>query len=306
MGEAVLKWPGGKNQLLGILRDHFPADFEQYHEPFLGGGAVFFDLSPDAATVNDLNSRLMNFYRHVRDQPEALIATCRTFRHPTSPPDPSREFAATDRNGNEIESYYEQQRALFNRRPHGEPFDELEEAALLLYLNRTCFNGLYRENAAGEFNVPVGAYDSPDWVRASAIRRASQVLEGVTIYNHDFTLVLDLVTAGDLVYLDPPYEPMSATEDFTAYTAARFGAEDQERLLDVVAELDTRDVNVVVSNSGVMADRYEQAGFSVTTVHARRSINRDGTARGEVDEIIATNIAPENQRQAKYASPLDY
>jgi len=295
MVDPVLKWAGGKRQLLDELYARFPGEFDTYHEPMLGGGALFFDLEPGDATVNDTNPRLVNFYEQVRDRPNDLVALLEGFADPESDPDPDREFAAADRTGGDIENYYYQQRALFNRRPNGEAFDELEEAALLLYLNRTCYNGLYRENRRGEFNVPVGRYANPDWVRGEEVRAASDVLAAADLFDRDFGYVREHADPGDLVYFDPPYEPMSPTASFTEYSAAGFGREDQHRLLDVARGLDDRGVHVVLSNSGVTFGMYDDAGFHVEREGATRAINSDADNRDEVEEVIATNVAPEDR-----------
>ncbi|WP_416838749.1 DNA adenine methylase [Haloferax sp. DFSO52] len=295
MGDPVLKWAGGKRQLLDEIYTRFPDAVSfanaRYHEPFLGGGAVFFDLEPERATINDTNVRLMNFYRQVRERPEEIIEVCENFNDPESDPVEARDFSDTNRRGRDVEQYYYQQREIFNNRPYDDEFDKLEEAALLLYLNRTCFNGLYRENNSGGFNVPIGRYANPDYVQAERLREVSEVLRGgdITLKSRDFEYVLDEATEGDIVYFDPPYKPMSATAYFTDYSADGFGKDDQERLLNVAQELDSNGVTVVLSNSGVMADLYKEAGFDVGIEGARRVINSDATSRGEVDEIIATN-----------------
>lgn len=295
MGDPVLKWAGGKRPLLNEIYTRFPDDLSftdaRYHEPFLGGGAVFFDLEPDCAVINDTNVRLMNLYRQIRDKPEELIEVCENFNDPESDPVKSRNFSATNRRGQDIEQYYYQQREIFNNRPYGDAFDELEEAALLLYLNRTCFNGLYRENNNGGFNVPIGRYANPDYVQAERVREASKILQGrdIKLKSGDFDYVIDEVTYGDVVYFDPPYKPMSSTAYFTDYSADGFDKDDQHRLLEVAQELDDNGATVIVSNSGVMAELYKEAGFDVGIEGARRDINSDATARGEVDEIIATN-----------------
>ena len=298
MTKPVLKWAGGKRQLLDELYARFPESYEHYHEPMFGGGALFFDLEPEDGTVNDTNPRLINFYEQVRDNPEELIEECQNFEDPEDEPDSSREFSDTDRKGKEVEQYYYQQRALFNRRPYGDEYDAVEEAALLLYLNRTCYNGLYRENQSGGFNVPIGRYSNPDWVRADEVRVVSDTFQDTEILNRDFEYIIDRAEEGDLVYLDPPYEPMSATEYFTSYSKEGFGKEDQERLLKTAKELDENGVYVILSNSGVTYDMYDKAGFHVEVEGATRSINSDETNRGEVDEIIATNVAPEERRKA--------
>ncbi|MFC4405426.1 DNA adenine methylase [Haloarchaeobius iranensis] len=295
MVNPVLKWAGGKRQLLDELYARFPTEFNHYHEPMFGGGALFFDLEPADGSINDTNPRLVNFYKQVRDRPEELIDRLKSFEDPENEPNEDREYHDTNRKGKEIKNYYYQQRELFNRRPHDEPFDELEEAALLLYLNRTCYNGLYRENQSGGFNVPIGRYSNPDWVRSEEIRAVSEVLEKTEIHNRDFEYVREVAEEGDLVYFDPPYEPMSPTAYFTDYSAEGFGKEDQERLLELAQELDENGVHVILSNSGVMFEMYDEAGFHVETEGATRAINSDADNRDEVDEIIATNVAPEER-----------
>ena len=296
MVEPILKWAGGKRQLLDALYARFPESFDRYHEPFVGGGAVFFDLEPASGTINDANPRLVSLYERVRDEPGRLIERLEAFADPESNPDPNLPYAETTQRGREVESYYYQQRARFNDRPYTGECDPLEEAALFVYLNRTCYNGLYRENADGGFNVPIGRYADPDWTKRDRIRRASEALERVEVFNRDFEYVLEVADPGDLVYFDPPYEPMSPTADFTAYSADGFDREDQERLIEAARTLDDRGVSVLVSNSAVTYDRYVEAGFHVDTVDATRAINSDADGRDAVDEVIATNV-PESARR---------
>lgn len=299
MTGTILKWAGGKQKLLDELYARFPSKMGRYHEPMVGGGALFFDLEPKDATINDTNTRLINFYQQVRDHPEKLIKKCRSFKPPEHPPLPSRSYAKFDRKGREIKNYYYQQRALFNRRPNGEDFDPLEEAGVFLYLNRTCYNGLYRENSNGEFNVPIGRYENPDWVRAEQVRKASKLLQNTEIYNKDFEFILEITEAKDLVYFDPPYEPMSSTANFTEYNAKGFDRSDQLRLIDVAQKLSQRNVYVIVSNSGVMYETYKNNDFYVNIVGASRAINSDPDNRGKVNEIIATNIPPSKQSKTR-------
>ncbi len=306
MVSPILKWAGGKRQLLDELYSRFPNSYAHYHEPFFGGGALFFDLEPSNGSINDTNDRLINFYEHVRDRPEELIDTLRSFDDPESDPDPDRRFSDTNRKGKEIKNYYYQQRELFNNRPYDDDYDELEEAALLLYLNRTCYNGLYRENSSGGFNVPIGRYSNPDWVRAEEIRKASHVLEDTEIRNTGFEYILEVAEEDDLVYFDPPYEPMSPTAYFTDYSAEGFGKEDQEQLRDVAQKLDERGVNVILSNSGVMYEMYDEAGFYVEVEGATRAINSDAENRDEVDEVIATNVPPKERRRAGQQGLADF
>lgn len=292
--------------MLDELYARFPEGHNQFHEPFFGGGALFFDLKPDNGRINDINDRLVNFYEQVRDRPDKIIELCASFESPESNPDPEREFSKTNRKGKEIKNYYYQQRELFNRRPYNDDFDSVEEAALLLYLNRTCYNGLYRENSNGGFNVPIGRYADPDWVREREVRNASRILKQTVIHNADFEFIHDYVEEGDLVYFDPPYEPMSPTAYFTDYSVADFEMSDQRRLLNSAKKLDQKGVNVILSNSGVMYEMYDEAGFHVDIVGATRAINSDAENRDEVNEIIATNIPPEEQQSAGQQELADF
>lgn len=302
MVEPILKWAGGKRQILDAIKESLPPKDEvnRYHEPFMGGGALFFDTAPHPpnSTINDINPRLASFYEVVAEQPSALINQLRQFSPPTEPPDPNREFSEKDRKGNEIEQYYYQQRELFNRRPCGEEFDRVEEAALLLYLNRTCYNGLYRENSNGEFNVPIGDHSSAKWVMTERIRRASEVLDNVKIFDEDFKYIQSIARPGDLVYFDPPYEPVSRSSSFVEYHHSAFDTEEQERLRDTALALAEDGVWVVVSNSPPLEGLYDQ--FDVFTVHnigAKRQINSVASERDEVQEIIITNVPSDNRRE---------
>lgn len=312
MVQPILKWAGGKRQLLDDLLARFPADgYQNYHEPFFGGGALFFEETPETGTINDTNKRLINFYRQVRNHPDDLIDRLSEFWMPEDDPDPNQDFS-------DEKNYYYQQRARFNRRPNNEdypstPDERVEEAALLVYLNRTCFNGLYRENSSGEFNVPIGSYShdehDPPWEMDKKIRKASRALQALDEDNirlGDFEYVLGVAEEGDLVYFDPPYEPVSTTAYFTDYSAEGFGQEDQKRLLEVAKELRENGVHVILSNSGVMYDLYDEAGFHVDIEGATRAINSDAENRDEVDEIIATTVSPEEQKGYEQQKLADF
>ena len=289
MAKPVLKWAGGKRQILSEIKAYFPrgSDYHAYHEPFFGGGAVFFSIDPDSGTVNDINERLMNFYEVVRDHPDELVEENRT--HEAG------------------EDYYYDRRDEFNSlRDHSEFEDDLSlrvrEASLLLYLNRTCFNGLYRENSGGEFNVPHGDYANPNWVQESRIQEVSEALGGVEISSTDFSYIVSEAEEGDLVYFDPPYRPVSKTSNFGDYHSEAFGKDQQLNLSEVAQTLHDEGVYVVISNSPPMADLYEaddMEGFDVGYVGARRSINSDADGRGEVMEIIASNVPKEVRRERR-------
>jgi len=246
-----------------------PQDYKQrtYHEPFFGGGAVFFEIEPKQGSINDINKRLMNFYQIVRDNPDELIETAKQYVH-------------------DKEIYY-QLREKFNH----EDISKVEEAALLLYFNKTGFNGLYRVNSKNEFNVPFGRYKNPTIVPEERIYMASKLLENVEILNTDFTYVIDHAEEGDIVYFDPPYLPVSETSDFTSYSKDGFSYDDQLELVKTCKKLDEKDVFFVLSNSyvKVLVDQYDE-NFDVHTVQAARSINSKASKRGAINEILATNI----------------
>lgn len=282
MVAPILKWVGGKRQLLSEITARFPEMYSRYHEPFIGGGAVFFDVEPKEGSINDLNSRLINLYQVIRDtDPDVLIEENKTHEH--------------------SEDYYYEARDEFNSLHKQETYtdaDRIREASLLLYLNRTCFNGLYRENQSGEFNVPRGQYKNPDWVQSRRLREAHRVLQGTEIHCEDFQYVRNVVEEGDLVYFDPPYEPVSTTASFNEYHAEGFDRDDQRRLRDLAVDLDEMGVSVVLSNSPPVAELYDAyESFTVDVVGATRSINSDGDGRGEVAEILVSNVPAARQRR---------
>lgn len=285
MVEPILKWAGGKRQLLSDITGLFPTTYEAYHEPFVGGGAVFFHLDPDAGTINDLNARLTTFYEVVRDRPDELIEENKTHEH--------------------SEEYFYEARSEFNEFLSESPSTRearVREASLLLFLNRTCFNGLYRENSDGEFNVSFGRYTNPDWVQEQRIRKASRTLQGTQVFNTGFEYVLEEASSGDLVYFDPPYEPVSKTADFNSYHADGFDRDDQRRLRDTAVELTEQNVSVLISNSPPVTELYkEYDDFSVTYVDATRAINSDANNRGEVAEVLITNVQPGERRRKTLA-----
>lgn len=263
-----LKWAGGKTQLLGPLLAHVDrlSPFGAYHEPFLGGGALYFELVASgrlggAARLSDANPALVTVYEVVRDDVEALIVRL-------------REHAARH-----DEAHYYAVRAEA-------PSERVEQAARFIYLNKTCFNGLYRENAAGRFNVPIGRYTNPAICDEPVLRAASAALRGAVVAHRGFAAVLDVARPGDLVYFDPPYVPLSATASFTRYARDDFGDTDQVALAAVFRALAARGVKVLLSNSMTPRVRELYAGFSVDTVLASRAVNSRGGGRGAVEEAL--------------------
>jgi len=265
----LLKWAGGKRGLVERIQGLFPDSHPEsaYHEPFMGGGAVFFSLEPERGSVNDINPRLMNFYRVVRDSPEELIELASGYTY-------------------EKEEYY-RHRTRFNERPS----DTVEDAALFLYLNKTAYNGLYRVNSKGEFNVPFGRYKDPTIVHPMRIMKASRLLHEVDIRCGDFLYLLETAEAGDLCYLDPPYVPASDTANFTDYSAGGFNEDDQLRLRDMCVELDTRGVAFVQSNSDTRLVRrlYGGTGFRLEKVKTLRMISSRVSSRSNGRDILITN-----------------
>jgi DNA adenine methylase len=257
-----LKWVGGKRQLLAALHAHRPQTFGRYFEPFVGGGALFFDLAPSRAVLADCNERLVRAYVGIRDSVDEVIALLRTYPH-------ERDFYLA-----------------FRKRPIDARSDA-EVAAWFVYLNKTGFNGLYRVNSRNLVNVPFGRYAKPNICDEVTLRACSAALAGARIVHGDFEQGVKGARAGDFVYFDPPYVPLSATSTFTSYTAAGFGLEDQRRLRDVAWQLKKRGVHVLVSNSSAPAVRALYAdGFELVEVAAKRAVNSDPTRRGAVTELL--------------------
>jgi len=274
MANPILKWAGGKRSRIPDITELFPSDYKErtYHEPFIGSGAVFFHITPKQGSINDIVTRLINFYNVVRDKPEELISQAQQYPH-------------------EKDIFYKL-RDHFN---HGNLTD-IEEAALLLYFNKTAFNGLYRVNSKGEFNVPFGRYKNPTIVPKDRIRAASKVLKNVEILNKDFSYVLEYSEPGDLCYFDPPYAPVSDTAYFTSYSSKGFSFQEQIRLRDVCVELDRKGVFFILSNSYVdpIIEIYQEIdSFKMFTVQAKRAISSKASTRGPINEILVTNI-PQN------------
>jgi DNA adenine methylase len=293
----LLKWAGGKRQLLPAFRRFYPREFGAYFEPFVGSGAVFFDLHAERAlegrrvVLTDSNRDLVGCYCAVRDDPEGVVAALERLARGHSAEGERHYYAVRD-------DFNDQRRQLPARSMAYTP----ALAAMLIYLNRTGFNGLFRLNGDGRFNVPIGRYTRPRIVDRDHVFAISRILArpGVSIARAAFDGVLKKARPGDFLYFDPPYAPLSATSRFTAYTAPPFSLADHSRLRDVAATLAARGCHVMVSNSSApaIASLYEDdpavaaAGLRLYRLPARRAINSRSDARGQVTELLLTNLEP--------------
>ena len=267
-----LKWAGGKGQLIPQYLPFFPKNFSTYYEPFLGGGAIFFHLQPQRSLLIDINPELVNVYECVRNNVEGLIQQLTIHR---------------DRH---CQEYYYQVRSCI-------PTCSLERAARLIYLNKTCFNGLYRENSKGMFNVPMGRYKNPGIFDPELLKAASRSLQTADIQMNQFETVLDYATSNDdFVYFDPPYYPISATSNFTAYSRYLFKQEDHIRLRNTFAELTQRGVQVMLSNSDCPFVRELYQNFYIHKIIAARAINSNAKRRGKITELLITSYQVNDAR----------
>ncbi len=275
-----LKWAGGKSQLLPELVTRSPRRIETYYEPFLGGGALFFALladperAPRHAVLSDLNRDLITTYEVVRDEPDKLIRRLARLES---------TYLAADDTAREA--------LFYARRGQHQPQTPLEVAARLIFLNKTCYNGLFRVNRKGEFNVPFGRYKSPRILDRDALGAASNALQRVELRHADFEAACADAGGGDFVYFDPPFHPLSATSNFTSYTERDFGPSEQMRLKRCIDALTARGVAVMLSNSPhpLIKGGYWLSGYDVEEVQARRAINSRGDRRGPIGELVVRN-----------------
>lgn len=263
-----LKWAGGKSQLLTTFSDFLPESFDNYFEPFVGGAAVFFYLRRNRplfqATLADLNQELVNCYQTIRDDVEELILCLKKHK-------------------NEAEYFYQ----LRAKDPL--KMSEVERASRLIFMNKTCFNGLYRVNSKGKFNVPFGSYKNPRTCDEANLRACSKVLQDADIRYQSFEAILKQAKKGDFIYFDPPYQPLSSTAKFTSYTKNCFSSEDQERLAETFSRLDKRGCRLMLSNSDCQFIRDLYKDFRIETVQAIRAINCQAVGRGRVNEVVVMN-----------------
>jgi len=271
--QPFLKWAGGKRQLVTKIRECVPRRYNRYFEPFLGAAAVFFDLQPPQAVINDANRELINCYKVIKSDPEGLIAHAQ--KHSNT------------------KSYYYDLRSR-DREPGFADLPALERASRIIFLNKTCYNGLFRVNSQGQFNVPFGNYTNPSIVDEAIIRAVSRYLNeaDIEISSEDFAKTLSSAKRGDFVYLDPPYDPLSDTASFTGYNLINFDKDQQRRLKVTCDELHKRGCKILQSNSNTpfIRNLYSDSSiYNIVKVGANRNINSVAAGRGKINELLISN-----------------
>jgi DNA adenine methylase len=267
-----LKWVGGKRQLIPAIMEHLPKNINNlnYYEPFIGGGALFFHLQPQNAFINDFNEELINVYNVIKNNLPELISDLKKHK-------------------NEADYFYEI-RSL-DRSEKFQDLSQVERASRVIFLNKTCFNGLYRVNNAGEFNAPFGRYKNPNIVNEPTLKAVNKFLNNsnVRISSGDYSEILESADENSFVYFDPPYHPISESSNFTGYVQGGWNIYDQIRLRELCDELHDRGVKFLLSNSSAQFIRDQYENYAVTTVKATRAINSNGADRGEIDEVLIKN-----------------
>lgn len=298
IAKPFLKWAGGKTQLLNAIEKALPKDIYNkkftYIEPFVGSGAVLFWILNNypnlhKAVINDINEDLINTYKTIASRPKELISILQILQN---------EYHGLEGNIEAKKEYYYSKRALYNTRKE----EQIVQAALFIFLNRTCFNGLYRVNRKNEFNVPIGSYKRPTICDEENIIAVSQALQKVEILCGDYEETLQYADSNTLFYFDPPYKPLSETSSFNAYAKDEFDDEEQIRLRDFCRKLDALNHTWILSNSDVKGkdendnffdDLY--ADFKIERVDAKRNINANPEKRGKLTELLITN--QENKKE---------
>ncbi len=274
LAQPFLKWAGGKRQLLPVIKGYFPKRFTQYYEPFVGAGAVLFYLQPNQGVINDTNSELINCYQVIKRNPEKLLKLCQEHRE-----------------NNSKEHYYWLREQ--DRKDDFKDRSPVERAARIIYLNKTCFNGLFRVNSSGQFNVPYGKYSNPLITDSAVVRAVSDYLNqrDISILEGDFEKAVSNARKGAFIYFDPPYHPLSDTSSFTGYSVNGFGEDEQIRLKEVCDKLSERGCQVLVSNSSAsfIKELYCDPKYEIVEVKASRAINTVASKRGRIKELLIYN-----------------
>ena len=268
VASPVVKWVGGKTKLLPQLIARMPERFERYYEPFAGGAALFFRVAPERAVLADSNADLVGLYTCLARDVTGVIRRLEHHRAAHSEP------------------HYYATRTRWNDRELS--WSTADRAATFIYLNKTCFNGLWRVNSSGAFNVPIGRYTDPPICVPAALRAASSLLGRATLRCADYRAAIADARRGDFLYFDPPYDPLTQTANFTSYTAGAFGPADQRALADTARTLVGRGCRVMLSNSDTAFIRSLYKGFHIDRVKCGRAINSNAAKRGDVDEVIIT------------------
>ena len=270
--QPFTKWTGGKRQLLSVIRELMPKTYNRYFEPFVGGGALFFDLAPKDAVINDFNAELINCYQQIKDNPQELIEILKVHQEYNS------------------KEYYLDLRSV-DRDERIDMMSEVQRAARILYMLRVDFNGLYRVNSKNQFNVPYGRYKNPKIVDENLVSAISTYLNNnqIEIKKGDFEKAVLDVQPGDFVYFDPPYIPLSETSAFTSYTHEGFSYDDQVRLRDTFKKLSDTGAYVMLSNSSSFLVEELYQDFNIHYVEATRTNGAKSSSRGRISEIIVTN-----------------
>lgn len=267
----VVKWVGGKRQLLSEIKKYVPLKYSTYYEPFIGGGALLFDLQPQKAVVNDVNNELINLYTVIRDNVDKLIEDLSNHKNESA--------------------YYYQIRSLDRDNAFYKTLSDVQRASRVHYLNKTCYNGLFRVNQAGQFNTPFGSYKKPNIVNEITIRAVSRYLNEakITLMNTDYADSLKGIRKGSFVYFDPPYDPISSSSNFTGYASGGFDKEEQFRLKTVCDMLNKRGIKFLLSNSATpfIMDIYKD--YNIEIIKAKRTINSQADKRGEINEVLVKN-----------------
>ncbi len=283
---TFVKWAGGKKQLLNQFKALLPKKIKRYHEPFVGGGSVAFYViqnhRPEQVFLSDINEELINCYNVIKRDVKSLIWALKQFR-------------AIHTN----ENYYK----IRNQNP--KKLDPVTRAARFIYLNKTCFNGLYRVNSKGRFNVPIGSYKNPSILQEEDLLAISKLLKNAKVLRTSFETVLNRAKKGDFVYFDPPYYPLKKGQSFTTYTKENFLEKEQMRLAKVFRVLDRMGCFVMLSNSDTDFIKHLYSGFNLNVVKAKRMINCDASKRGAINELVITNyVVQEPKKQIKLIEPL--
>ena len=264
----IVKWVGGKRQLMFELLKNMPKSYNRYFEPFIGGGALFFELRPENAYISDMNEELINLYSVVRDNVYELISDLN--KHEVS-----KEYFLDIRNIDRTDEY--------------KNLPDVQRASRFIYLNRTCFNGLYRVNSQGQFNVPFGDYKNPRIVDENNLLNCSELLKNTEIKCADFSEILTKVKKRDFVYFDPPYVPLNETSSFTSYTKDGFDMDMQFKLREVCDELDSMGVMFMLSNSDTKFVNELYSKYEIKKVFASRAVNANAEGRGKITEVLVRN-----------------